>query len=116
MCFRSFSFIFVYFLFIFVETVDKPMVYFGIFTIGAMVMNKKDVVKAFFTGLFSITPFIGGFSSFRSIDVDETVIAPKKSSIPAVKVELRPLLEDVGRCFNDVGDNIRSSMKSLPTK
>lgn len=79
-------------------------------------MNKKDIVKAFFTGLFSITPFVGGFSSFRSIDVDETVIAPKKSSIPTVKVDLKPLLEDVGSCFDCVGDNIRKSMECLPLK
>ena len=73
-------------------------------------MNKKDIIKAFFTGAFSLFPFYHGFSEFRGIDVEESILKPAKSTIPEVKVELMPVMEDVGRCFDAVGALIRDAM------
>lgn len=80
---------------------------------GGSEMNKKDVLKAFLTGVFSITPFFGISNNFRSVDVDEKVIDSGKSSVKPVKVRLRPLIEDIGECFDDVGSKLRSSMNEL---
>ena len=79
-------------------------------------MNKKDVVKAFFAGVFSLAPVFSFFSTFKSVNLDERVIESRKSAVPPVKVELNPVLEDVGKCFNDVGDKMRASMLRLPSK
>ena len=72
-------------------------------------MNKKDVIKAFFAGVFSITPFVGNLSQFKPIDLSKPVIEPKKSSTPAVKVELIPIIEEVGKCFDEAGEIIRDA-------
>lgn len=79
-------------------------------------MNKKDVVKAFFAGVFSLAPVFSVFSAFKSVNLDERVIESRKSSVPDVKVNLKPVLEDVGECFNDVGNKLRASMLRLPSK
>lgn len=79
-------------------------------------MNKKDAIKAFFAGVFSIFPVFSGLPDFRSVDPDKSAISPKKSVLPPVKVNIRPVIEDVGACFNDVGDKLRMSMRRLDAK
>lgn len=79
-------------------------------------MNKKDVIKAFFAGVFSIFPVFSGLPDFKSVDTEKSAISSRKSSISPVKVRIRPVIEDVGACFDDVGDKLRMSMRRLPTK
>lgn len=75
-------------------------------------MDKKDVIKAFFAGVFSIFPFLQGFQEFRKIDLDKSLIETKRT-IPPVKVNLRPVMDDVGDCFNEAGNLLQMSMKGL---
>lgn len=79
-------------------------------------MNKKDVIKAFFAGVFSLTPVFSFFSTFKPVNVNIREIESSKSSVPSVKVNLRPVMEDVGDCFNDVGNKMRASMLRLTSK
>ncbi|MBO7061943.1 MAG: hypothetical protein J6W54_12745 [Fibrobacter sp.] len=76
-------------------------------------MNKKDVIKAFFAGVFSIFPAFSGLPDFRSVDPDKSSISSRKSNIPPVRVRIRPVIQDVGACFDDVGNKLRVSMKRL---
>ena len=79
-------------------------------------MNKKDFIKAFFAGVFSIFPVFSGLPDFRSIDPEKSSISPRKSALPPVKVKIRPVIEDVGACFDDAGDKLRMSMQRLEAK
>ncbi len=76
-------------------------------------MNKKDLLKAFMTGVFSIFPVFSGLPDFKPVDRENGAIVPRKSVVPPVKVRLRPVIEDVGACFDDVGDKLRMSMQRL---
>lgn len=79
-------------------------------------MEKKDLFKAFLTGVFSIFPVFSGMPDFRPVSFDKDAISPRKSPIPPVKVRIRPVLEDVGECFDDVGSKMRMSMNRISEK
>lgn len=79
-------------------------------------MNKKDVIKAFFAGIFSIFPAFSGLPDFKSVDTDKSSISSRKFTIPPVKVKIRPVIEDVGACFDDAGNKLRMSMRRLEAK
>lgn len=79
-------------------------------------MDKKDFMKAFFAGVFSIFPVLSGLPDFRPVDTGKDAISPKKSALPPVKVKIRPVIEDVGACFDDAGEKLRMSMQRLETK
>lgn len=76
-------------------------------------MDTRGITKAFFAGVFSIFPFIGDYPYFKSVDTKKSLVVPKNSSVPPVKVKLRPVFEDVGECFDDAGDKLRLAMRKL---
>jgi hypothetical protein len=76
-------------------------------------MDKKEFMKAFLTGVCSIFPFFDGFPEFNTVEIDKDLIEAKKSQVPPVKVLVRPVFDDVGDCFNDAGEKLRSSMREI---
>lgn len=76
-------------------------------------MNKKDFIRAFFAGVFSITPFVHVFPSFKAINVDDSLIKRVKCNYKPINVNLRPVIEDVGSCFDDVGNKLFDAMDKV---
>lgn len=76
-------------------------------------MKKNDLLKAFFTGLLSITPVFSGFTDFKKIDVDKDILEIKKTQRKPINVNLRPISEDVGMYFNDVGNKLKAAIDKM---
>ncbi|MCQ2102275.1 MAG: hypothetical protein MJY98_03510 [Fibrobacter sp.] len=73
-------------------------------------MEKKDIAKALLCGVFSVGSIGVSARTSHQIDIDKPVIKVSPSKVKKVVVDLKPISQEVGSCFDEVGQLMRESM------